>query len=172
MVWSRDNLTEQAEAPRLMATLLVALGEGHGLLGTLQSIVEAPFEQVCLTEPRELHRPSHTHRTHRRRVLCHVFEKVPPLVSTPGERARVSQTGENRPGPEIPLTTEGASALKDIDGLVDITPSEGNATNARQGLDKRVWVVSPFRNPECLLSMRARLNESTQIREGQCQPAV
>ncbi len=147
MVRPRDNLTEQAEAPRLVATLLVALGEGHGLLGTLERIVKAPLEQICLTKPRELHRPSHTHRTHRRCVLYHVFEKAPPLVGTSGERTRVSQTGENRPGPEIPLTGEGARALKGIDGLVEITPRESHSTNARQGLGKRVWVVCPFRNP-------------------------
>ena len=61
MVWLGNNLTEQTKAPRLVAMLLVALGEGHGLPGTLQSIVEPPFEQVCLAEPRELHRPSHAH---------------------------------------------------------------------------------------------------------------
>src|SRR2546422_4344364 len=33
-------------------------------------------------------------------------------------------------------------------------------------------MVSAFRDPECVLGMRARLNESPQIREGQGQPAV
>ena len=61
MVWLRDNLTEQAEAPRQMAMLLVALGEGHRLLRTRQHIVKVPFEQACLAEPRKPHRPSHTH---------------------------------------------------------------------------------------------------------------
>ena len=166
------DFTDQAETPRLVTTLLVALGERHGLLCAFQSIVEASLEQVCLAEPRELHRPSHAHRTHRRRVLYHAFEKAPPLVCAPGERARVSETGENRPRLEVPLTGEAARALQSIDGLVEITQSEGHATNARQGLGKCVRVVSAFRDPECLLGMRARLNESAQIREGQGQPAV
>lgn len=172
MVWPSDNLAKQAEAPRLVATLLVSLGEGHGLPGLLQSIVEAPFEQVCLTEPRELHGPPHTHRAHRRCVLYHVFEKVPPLVGSPGERARVSQSGENCPGSEVPLTSEGARALQDIDGLIEITQSEGHATHAGQGLGQRVWVVCAFRDPERVLRMRARLSESPQIRESQGEPAV
>src|SRR5712692_4008411 len=49
-----DDFAEQAETPRLVAALLVALRQGHGLLCTLQSIVEPPLEQVCLTEPGEL----------------------------------------------------------------------------------------------------------------------
>src|SRR5713101_4356591 len=71
---SGDDFTEQAETPRLVAALLVAPGEGHGLLRTFQSIVEAPFEKVCLAEPRELHRPSHAQRTHRRGVPYDLLE--------------------------------------------------------------------------------------------------
>jgi len=63
-------------------------------------------------------------------------------------------------------------ALQCIDGPVEITLSEGHATDARQGLGKRVWMVSAFRDPERLLGMRGRLSESPQIREGQGQPAV
>src|SRR5713226_6357764 len=43
-----DDFAEQAEAPRLVTALLMALGQRDGLLRTLQSIVEPPLEQVCL----------------------------------------------------------------------------------------------------------------------------
>ena len=166
------DFTDQAKTPRLVTTFLVALRQRHGLLRTLQSIVEVPFEQVCLTEPRELHRPSHAHRTHRCCVSYHLFEETPTLIYSCGEGACVSKPGKNRPRLETPLTDEDARAVQRIDGLVEITPSEGHATDARQGLGKSKWVVSAFRNPECLLCMQARLNELPQIREGQRQPTV
>ena len=104
--------------------------------------------------------------------MYHLFEKVPTLGHTCGERACVSETGKNRPGLQVPLTGEEACALQRTNSLVEIALSKVHATDARQGLGKSEWVVSAFRNPEGLLRMRLRLNESPQIREGQCQPAV
>src|SRR5712691_5223065 len=157
-----DDFTEQAEAPRLVTALLVELREGHGLPRTFQSIVKAPFEQVRLGEPRELHRPPHAHRAHRRCVLYHLLEKVPPLVRTRGECARVSKTSEHCPGLEVPRPNENPRALQRIDGPVEITLGKRHATAARQGLGKSEWVVSAFRDPECLLGMRPRITESPQ----------
>jgi hypothetical protein len=166
------DFTEQAETPRLVTTLLVALRQRHGLLRTFQSIVEAPFEQVCLAEPRKLHRSSHAHRTHRRCVLYHLFEEVPTLARTRGECVCVSETGKGRPGLEVPLTADGSCPLKRIDGPVEITLSKGYATDARQGLGEREWVISAFGDPECLLGMLALINELPEIRETQGYPAV
>jgi hypothetical protein len=148
----------------------VALRQGHGLLRTLPSVVEPPLEQVCLGEPCKLHRPSHAHRAHRRCVSRHLLEKAPSLERTLGERVRVSETSEDRPGLEVPRTNEGARAFQRIDGPVEITLGEGHAPDARQGLGKGEWVVSAFRDPECLLGMRPRIIESPQTREGQGEP--
>jgi hypothetical protein len=148
------------------------LRHGQGLLRTLQSIVESTLEQVCLSQPRELHRPSDAQRAHRRCVLYHLFEKIPTLGRTRGDCARVSETGEDRPGLEVRRNGEDARALQRIDGPTEITPSEAYARDAREGFGKSERVVSVFRDPECLLRMRARINESPYTRERQSQPAV
>ena len=119
------DVTEQAEAPRLVTALLVALRQGHGLLRTLQSVVEPPLEQVCLAEPCELHRPSHAHRAHRRCVSRHLLEKAPSLERALGERVGMSETSEDRPGLEVPRMNEGARAFQRLDGPIEITLRRG-----------------------------------------------
>src|SRR6202795_2013752 len=153
------DFTEQAEAPRLVTALLVAPREGHGLLRTLPSVVEPPLEQVCLAEPRKLHRPSHAHRAQRCCVSRHLLEQALSLERTPGERVCVSETSEDRPGLKIPRVNEAARAFQRIDGSLEITLGEGHAPDARQGLGKGEWVVSAFRDPECLPGMRPRIDE-------------
>ena len=155
-----------------MTTLLVALRQGQALLRTFQSVVKPPLEQVCLAEPRKLHRPSHAHRAHRRCVSHHLLEKAPSLERAPGERVRVSETSEDRPGLEVPRTNEGARAFQRVDGQVEVTLGEGHATEARQGFGESEWVVSAFRDPERLPGIRPSINESPQTREGQGEPGV
>ena len=78
---------------------------------------------------------------------------MPPLAGSPGERVRLSETGKNRPGLQVPLAYEDAGALQRSDGLVEATLSKGHAPETGQGLRKREWVVGALRNPEGLLGM-------------------
>ena len=76
--------TEDVESPRLMTALLMLLGQRHGLLRALPSVVEAAFEQARFAEPRELHGMPHAHRAHRGRRARHFLEKIPGFARTPG----------------------------------------------------------------------------------------
>ena len=78
---------------------------------------------------------------------------MPPLVGTSGDRVRVSETGKNRPGLEVPLANEDAGTLQRTDRLAEVTLSEGHAAETCQGLRKREWVVGALRNPQGLLGM-------------------
>src|SRR6266568_3028599 len=129
---------------------------------------QLPHLRLRLVQPE-----AHVHfAVHRRCALYHRFEKVPTLVRTGGKRVRISETSKDCPGLEIPFTDEDPCPLQRIDGSLEITLSEAHATDARQSLGKSERMVSAFRNPECLPSMRARINQSSQTREGEGQPAV
>src|SRR5437762_6897791 len=55
----RSDFAEQAEAPGLVASLLMALCQGQGLESVARRIVEAPIDQAGFAEPRQLHRATH-----------------------------------------------------------------------------------------------------------------
>ncbi len=93
-------------------------------------------------------------------------------MHAPGDRPRVSEAGENRPRLEVPLVGDPARTFQGIDGAIEVALSEGHSTHARQRLGESEWVVGAFRDPERLLGMRARIMESAQVRERQCQPVV
>src|SRR5262245_13367302 len=111
-------------------------GQRNRFVGMLLGLVQLPFAQIGLTEPRELHCSPYASRAHRGRGSFHPFEKIPTFSGTTREREPVAETGEDIPWLEVPHANNVLSAAQDLDGLVEVAAIEGHAAGSAQRLDK------------------------------------
>src|SRR5436309_2370589 len=84
----------------------------------------------------------------------------------------MSEASDDRPGLEVPPAEEDARTLQHLDRSVDVSLRERDAREPRQRLGEREGMVRAFRDPECGLGMRPRVDESPDTRQGQGEPRV
>src|SRR5262245_48455575 len=158
------DLPEEPQGPRLVPPLLMDAGEVEGPPSELDRLLHAAGQQIGLAHIAHPQRLT-THSPYCGIPLLRLLQQRQGLGDTPGKGIHTAQgRGDlGEPDQYVVNPAEIKAAFEHGDGPGEVPCAEGEKTDAEIRIEKAVWMIDRFGDPNRLFSMCDPLGERSYM---------